>query len=239
MLGQVVVVLVLVVVVATEWQQLTLPAEQVQKSTCCLGRRQLRASTLQVGQAANNMAISHPQKSCSNISIIHAGEPGNWQKVNRRLTKADKRSRGLAPPLIQAKCIRNVAGEGRGCCWLQVLPVPAQPVPVPALPDPRPPPHCFLRLWPGGFCCFNGFTEFYNLATLDLSGLYHLFPPAADRFLINSLKFTFNFAQCTRALAQFASCLLVSNLIRMCNVRVHARAQSGGQQVVVNCRLTI
>lgn len=131
--------------VATEWQQLTLPAEQVQKSTCCLGRRQLRASTLQVGQAANNMAISHPQKSCSNISIIHAGEPGNWQKVNRRLTKADKRSRGLAPPLIQAKCIRNEAGEGRGCCWLQVLPVPAQPMPVPALP-------CLIRAPLIAFC---------------------------------------------------------------------------------------
>lgn len=102
------------------------------KSTCCLGRRQLRASTLQVGQAANNMAISHPQKSCCYISIIHAWRTGggNWQKVNRRLTKADKRSRGLAPPLIQAKCIRNEAGKGRGCCRCCLcLPCPAWSAP--------------------------------------------------------------------------------------------------------------
>lgn len=96
-----VMLMVMVMVVATWWtrQQLTLTAKQVQKSTCRLGRRQLRASTLQVGQAANNIAISRVEPPLNvlllllgNISIIYFLESEeNWQKVNRRLTKADNR----------------------------------------------------------------------------------------------------------------------------------------------------
>lgn len=67
-----VMLMLMVMVVASWWtrQQLTLTAKQVQKSTCCLGRRQLRASTLQVGQAANNIAISRVEPPSNALLLL-------------------------------------------------------------------------------------------------------------------------------------------------------------------------
>lgn len=96
------------------------------------------------------------------------------------------------------------------------------PVPVPALPCLIP--HCFrfvssaLVAW--RVLLFLRIYEFYNLATLDLSALYHLFPICSE--------LAFEFLLCTRLVPVLHSFHLHAT---HCQVRVHARERSARGRV--------